>query len=244
TNKTEKKQLPLKQSLKTLLFLSIYLRFNKYPFKSLILSEDTPLPTRLVLLYLYNVVLRTKFHFIWNFSHCCYILYGRDEFLNIDFFKVEFTESVREISSNWNRFVTRWLKEMFFIKLKSTSMSPTMAAIVTHLISASLHGLNACYLVFFMSLGTFSKLITRINGLIPVKFIRQFQMVWFITFFSMPFYLLNLKETYLIWKAVYFYGLVYCIGMSLLFASYDFIRTRKVSIISKAPQMEIYVKNK
>ena len=243
-DRTEARSIPWKDTLKTLSFLFIYLKLGNYPFKARILSDNTPIMHRLILLYFYNFVLRTTFHFIWSFANCCYISHGCNGLLNIDFYKVEFTESIREISSNWDIFVSRWLKEMFFLKLKNNGASPTVAALITYLASASLHGLNACYLIFFMSLGIFSKLITRINRIIPFKPLRQLQMVGFVTFFSMPFYLLSLKDTYVLWKAVYFYGLVYCVGMSIIFILYDLVTKKHLAIPTPKSKIDVFIKNK
>ncbi|KAI4292426.1 lysophospholipid acyltransferase [Pancytospora philotis] len=213
---------PTAKLLKTLLFLTIYTCFVGQPFQQWILAQDKPLYKRLGWLYLYNAVLRMKYHFIWGFADCCFIMNGFDDLLNIDFRKVELTVSVREISVNWNKFMSRWLRTMFFDRFKERSKAK--AAILTYVISSFVHGINACYLIFFCSLAVFSRTITRVNELLHFQALQQLQMIGFVTFFSMPFYLLSLKQTYLIWKSVYFYGLVYCFGLMLLFQIVDMCR--------------------
>lgn len=213
------RRFPAQSFLVALAFLLVYQCFSKYPFRRHVLSGEMPIWGRMVVLYLYNVVLRMKFHFIWKFADCCFILHGFDSLSNIDFMRVELTESVREISSHWNRFVSRWLKEFFFLPLKPRSIK--MAVFLTYTASACLHGFHPCYLVFFLSLGLFSNVITRANSYIPLRTLRQVQMLFFLSFFSMPFYLLSIEDTYLIWRAVGFYGLFHCFGLMLVFMVCD-----------------------
>lgn len=210
---------PWKRFIKALAFLGIYMAFRSYPFKKAIVDPGASLLRRLLFLYLYNFVLRNKFHFIWNYADTCFILHNFHNLLNIEFRKVELCESVREISANWNKFVSRWLKHFFFIPLRRKS---TNAAVIgTYVASACFHGINCCYLIFFLSFGLFSGVITRVNQSIPYRFLRRLQMVLFVSFFSMPFYLLDLNETYQIWKAVYFVGVVYCVALAAFFLIYD-----------------------
>ncbi|ELA42375.1 uncharacterized protein VICG_00473 [Vittaforma corneae ATCC 50505] len=198
---------PYKQALITLVFLTSHAFLRVFPFKDYILSPDMPVIFKFIFLYLFNLCGRTKFHFAWNFAHCCFILYNLPEYLNIDFCKVEFTESVREISSYWNQFISLWLKTLFFNPLKEKSISK--AVIVSHLSSAALHGINPCYLIFFLSFAMYSKPVSFANNILKFKILKQVQMIFFISYFSMPFYLLDVKELFAIWKNVYFYGHVY-----------------------------------
>lgn len=209
-NKKDKKKpvpFPYKEALIALLFLVAHAILRLFHFKSYVLSNENSFLIRLISLYFFNVLGRTRFHFAWNFAHCCFIMYDLPEYLNIDFYKVEFTESVKEISLNWNKCVSLWLRTLFFNPLKAQSIAK--AVIVSHLISAALHGINPCYAIFTLSFGMYSKPVTFINNFIKYKILRQIQMVLFVTYFSIPFYLLNLSELYLVWKQVYFCGHIY-----------------------------------
>lgn len=212
---------PVLGLLKTLVFLGIYAGFRTVPFRQWILSKGTPYMSRLVFLYLYNVVQRAKFHYIWNYSNCCFLLYNFNDQLNISFWKVEFTESVREISTNWNRYVNRWLRDMFLLPFRKYSLALSLGLCYTF--SALLHGPNPCYLLFTFAFGGFSLVISRVNRTLRPKFIRQLQMFVFVSFFSIPFYLLDLTEVYRIWRAVGFIGLVYCLGLLAFFGIKDLL---------------------
>lgn len=198
---------PRKQALKTFAFLAVHAFLRLFPFKEYILSPDRSAMSKFTFLYLFNLCGRSRFHFAWNFAHCCFILHNLPEYLNIDFYKVELTESVREISAYWNQFISLWLKTLFFNPLKERSIYK--AVIVSHLASAALHGINPCYLIFFLSFAMYSKPVSLANDILKLKILKQIQMVFFVSYFSMPFYLLDVKELFAIWKNVYFYGHVY-----------------------------------
>lgn len=200
----------------------IHVFLKSFEFKNYILKQSVSFPIKLLYLYLYNFGGRAKYHFSWNFADTCFTLRGFPGYLNIDFARVEFCESVREISSNWNKFVSAWVKELFFIPLKDKSIR--MAIFVSHLASAVLHGFNLCYFIFTLSFGLYSQPITKANNLIKYRFLRIIQMVGFVSYFSLPFYLLNLKELYQIWKNLYFFGHIYC-TFWLLYFNLDRIRT-------------------
>lgn len=210
--------------LKTTVYIAIHMALRSFPLKDGILDPKLSFGMKLVCLYLFNLSGRMKYHFAWGFAHCCFILNNLPGFLNIDFVKVEFTESVREISSHWNKFVSAWLKEMFFLPLKDRSMG--QAVLVSHLASAALHGLNPCYLIFSLSFGVYSHSITKANELLKYKALKIIQMAGFVSYFSMPFYLLSLRELYMVWKSVYFYGHIYCTFWLIYFNALKCIKSK------------------
>lgn len=210
--------------LKTVAYLGTHLALRSFPFKDGVLNPKNSFVAKLTCLYLFNVANRMRYHFAWNFAHCCFILNNLPEFLNIDFAKVELTESVREISTHWNKFVSAWLKEMFFLPLKGRSVR--QAVFVTYMVSAVLHGFNLCYLVFTLSFCIYSHSITKANEVLKYKPLRIIQMAGFVSYFSMPFYLLNLRELYMVWKSVYFYGHIYCTFWLVYLSTLKYLKTR------------------
>ncbi|KAI5151296.1 lysophospholipid acyltransferase [Enteropsectra breve] len=231
-DKTVKKKILKSDITHTIISFAIFGCFKNVPFKQWIASDKTHAPMRLVYLYLFNLVNRMKFHFIWNFANMCFFLHGIDNMLNINFNKVEFTSSVREISSHWNIFVSRWVKNFFFVPLKPRGTF--LAAILSFSASACLHGVNLCYLIFFLSFGVFSGVITKINKHINNPLFARIQMVFFVSFFSLPFYLLDVKELWSIWKALGFYGLYYCVGFMAIFYLYEKYYALETASINKS----------
>ncbi len=221
-NRQIKKEIRLTSALKPLVFLLLYFYLGKLDFKYRMVDPNNTFFLKLIFLYLFNFGMRNKFYFIWHFADLCFHLHGFDSLLNIDFYKVELCQDVREISSNWNKFISRWLKIMFFNKLKKWSIK--WAVLITHLISACLHGFNVCYLIFFFSFAIFSTVVTRLNKYIRYTFLRQFIMILFVSFFSIPFYILDVTETYHIMKSLNFFGWLIFGGAMLIFIIYDIIK--------------------
>lgn len=194
--------------LKSLLYLFLHVFLRTFNFKSIILQDSSSLWQKLGSLYLFNLGGRMKFYFSWHFADVCFLAAGFPGYLNIDIKHVELCESVGEISKNWNKFVSSWTKELFFLPLKHKSMF--WAVFISYMFSAALHGFNICYFIFFLCFALYSKPISNANHLIRWKSLRIIQMIFFVSYFSMPFYLLNIKELFEIWGQLYFFGHFYC----------------------------------
>lgn len=206
-DKSVKASFPAIEMLKTLGFLAGYLLGKACPFLTYSLDQKYSFVYRMLFLYAFNITARCKFHFAWNFGHCCFILQNFPDFLNIEFSKVEFLENVDEITKGWNKFVGLWLKTLFFNPLKKKSL--LLALVVSYTTSAVLHGLNLGYLTFFFSIAIYRAAVMRANLLIKNRILRKVQCILFIMYFSMPFYLLDIPRLFEVWKSVYFYGHIY-----------------------------------
>lgn len=216
---------PRHQFVKTIVFLMIYFITRSMSLINEVMSDDRTLASKLVYLYLFNIGNRCKFYFAWNFSHCCFILYNLPEYLNIDVYKVEFTESVKEISLNWNKFISLWLRKLFFDPFKSQSIYKAVA--LSHFVSAALHGINPCYLIFTFSFAMYRRTVLFANDILHYKILIRLQMILFVSYFSMPFYLLDVKELYRIWKSIYFIGHLYFTSWMVIYWGYSLIKTEK-----------------
>lgn len=202
-----KVKFPTKQLLITLGYVIVYSSLKTFPFLDYVLDSKNTFIAKIVYLYLYNICGRTKFHFAWNFAHCCFILRNFPEYLNIDFNSVEIPQSVAEISAGWNKFINIWIKTIFYLPIKPKS---TILAIMTSVIVAAfLHGINLGYLIFVASFSIYRSPISRANKFLRLKTLKQIQMIFFIMYFSMPFYLLNVFSLLRLWRSVYFFGHIY-----------------------------------
>lgn len=208
--------------LKSLIFLLTFkFFFNQYFPIEVLYIKGLTLPRKLINLYLFNVGRRMRFYFAWNFTNACYILQGYDNMENVNISKVEFATSIKDLSQGWNIKTNQWLKICFFDKLKHKNIF--FASLMTFLVSALWHGINVGYLIMFLSFGIsipivkcVNKLIlSRVNLLFPV--LSRIQMMFFVAYFSSPFFILNLKNTLRVWEGVYFYGHLYCLFCGLLF---------------------------
>lgn len=227
TNRLEQRGVPTFQTFLTLVFGFFYVVLKKIDFLKIIKDKESGLLRRLTSLFLHNFGGRCKFYFAWYFADCCFMMNNLNEFLNISFKNVEFCESVSEISTNWNRFMSVWLKTLFFDPIRKKSKG--CAIVCAFFVSAALHGFNLCYFIFTLSFAYFTNVVKRINLSIKYKWIRIIQMIGFVSYFSMPFYLLDLKELYAVWSNFYFYGHVYLLTWMLCFKIKDMINNQSVS---------------
>lgn len=197
---------------------AIFLVFVKFfeiyfPF-GVLFQRNISFFKRLLNLYFYNLGKRCRFYFVWNYSNGCYLLQGFQDMLNIKFILVETSTSIKDLSQGWNVKTNKWLKECFFDKLKHKSVF--FASVVTFAVSALWHGINPGYLIMFMSFCFAIPVIKGINKLmlkyIPLLYpvLSRIQMVLFVMYFSLPFFLLNVSNLMEVWKSVYFYGHIYC----------------------------------
>lgn len=221
TQTSENIQIPYQSLCISSLFL-IFVKFFENYFPSKVLFEkNTSFFKRLLNLYLYNLGQRCRFYFVWNFSNGCYLLQGFKDMLNIKFIMVETSTSIKDLSQGWNVKTNKWLKECFFDKLKHKSIF--FASVVTFAVSALWHGINPGYLIMFMSFCFSIPVIKGINKLM-LKYVPFFypilsriQMILFVMYFSLPFFLLNVKNLIKVWKSVYFYGHAYCLCGFILY---------------------------
>lgn len=213
---------PSIQLLKTVLYFALYGILRSFPLKEKLFIPDCSFLNRIGFVYLFNLCGRNKFYFAWNFAHCCFTLYNSPEYLNIDFYKVELTESIQEISLNWNKFISLWVKTLFFIPLKDKSI--VMAVVVSNAVPAALHGINPCYFIFFLFFAIYRKPIAFANEILKYTILKRIQMVFFIAYFSLPFNLLGLSEVYLAWKNLFFYGHIYCTFWLIIYQMKVYLR--------------------
>lgn len=205
----------------TMFLLLFKFVFDVYFPISVIYEKKWSIWIRLVNLYCFNFGQRMRFYFAWNFTEACYVFQGFDAMKNINFSKVELATCIKDLSAGWNIKVNEWLKRCFFEKLKHKSI--LFASVVTFIVSALWHGINLGYLIMFMSFcisipivkGINRLVLRKLNFLFPI--ISRLQMVLFIMYFSSPFFILDLKNTLIAWKNVYFYGHIYCVACGLMF---------------------------
>lgn len=212
--------IPYGTFLRSLVFLALFqfLR-TSFPRESLFVEKSSFL-ARVARLYLFNVGNRIKFYFAWHFSHGCFIFQNFPDLLNVDYLKVEFASSVKDLSTYWNVCTGVWLKNCFFIPLKDRSIF--WASIGTSSMSALWHGINPCYLIMFISFSMFIPVVRENNRLLSLHcpsiswIVSKIQMLLYTTYFSSPFFLLSVSDLMRVWKSVYFVGHVVFVSCLLL----------------------------
>lgn len=205
---------PLPTFISSAIFLVlIKITENFFPV-SVLYKKNINIGTRLLNLYFYNLGQRFRFYFAWHYSNGCYILQGFNDMLNIKFFRVETATCIKDLSLGWNIKTNKWLKECYFDKIKHRNIF--LASFVTFTVSALWHGVKPGYLIMFLSFCFSIPVIKGVNRIIlkyasvlyPI--LSRIQMIFFIMYFSVPFFLLDVSKIYKVWSSVYFYGHIYC----------------------------------
>ncbi|KAL6122417.1 hypothetical protein NUSPORA_00547 [Nucleospora cyclopteri] len=173
------------------------------------------LPFQLFYLTIYNIVNRCKFYFAWYFADVCFKLMGFHGYLNILWRNVELTESVKELAANWNKFMSRFLKEFVFLEM-TKKYSKFISALAVYVVSSLLHSYEISVLIFFISFAISNYLINVANNFVKSRICRIIQMSLFISYFSLPFYLRDTKKTFEIWSSIHFYMQIYLLIMFLI----------------------------
>ncbi|ORD97726.1 ALE1 [Hepatospora eriocheir] len=154
-------------------------------------------------------------------------MFGYEDLLNFDIKKTEAAISVQEITSNWNKFVSKFLKE--FIFLKYISYGKFYAILSTFTVSGFFHNYKPSTLLFFLSFPLLGKILDDFNKNFENNLIKRIQTSLFVSYFSVPFLTQSVKETFIVWKSVYFYMHIY-IGICgiLLLLKFIYLKLTKI----------------
>lgn len=182
---------------------------HKIPQDYLIYEEKSMIK-QVILLYVYGLGFRSQYYMIWSFASACYLLCGYNV-VNISFIDFELADSIKTCSTYWNTYFSAFLKESVFDLLKHHSVF--LASVCTFIASSLMHGGHMCHFMLFVSIGV------SIPALRNVKVVTG-TFLWprvarvantliislLISYFSVPFYFLNLKKTMIVWRSVAWYG--------------------------------------
>ncbi|KAM0686478.1 Lysophospholipid acyltransferase [Conglomerata obtusa] len=204
----------------SLFYLFLYSTLRERFDVDTILSLDNVF-LRIVFTIILGTLTKCKYYFVWTFAHGCFLLVGIDGMKNVFPMRAEFSTSVKQLQSSWNVFTNAWLKDSIFLPLKSYGFFK--ASFATFFVSALWHGTDLCYFLMFLTFSISVPLLNNMNAIFYKIFnyriaylFATLQMTLFVSFFMIPFYLLDYKKTLEVWRSVYFYG--YCVlGFSLLF---------------------------
>lgn len=165
---------------------------------------------RVLLLYIYGVGFRSRYHMVWTFSSACYALCGLDV-VNITFWKVEYPPTLRSMSKYWNTYLGAFLKKSIFERFRTRGIGLARAS--TFVTSSLLHGGHPCYFMMFLGicmgfvpLGNSRQLAEAYLWPWLATFLNVTNNVLFLCYVSVPFYVLDVWRAVFIWKSVSWYG--------------------------------------
>ncbi|KAM0673416.1 Lysophospholipid acyltransferase [Gurleya vavrai] len=217
------------QIVHSLVYLLLYSTLrNRFNYEFIIAQESVI--TRIFYALVLGYLTRCKYYFAWIFSYGCYLLMGMDNMKNVHPVKAEFCTSIKELQQCWNIFTNAWLKDSVFMHLKKFGF--LKASLATFFVSAIWHGTNICYFLMFLTFSLSVPILNNTNAIFyrflnaRIAFLLcMVQLSLFVSFFMIPFYMLDFSKTYEFWKSLYFYGYG-IIGVSFVF--YLLFKQKKV----------------
>lgn len=195
------------------------------------LNPDTGIIFRLIYAWIALWCVKCRYYLIWGIAEASYITSGASKFVwhrgrNVVIPKIEYAQSVHDITANWNRCASQWLKHSVYQPITAMldaagypiETCGRVAIFITSLTSATWHGFSAGY---YMTFGcTFvSTIVARLMHKIveptvaqtpSLHFLYKFIMVlWlniiFITY-AMPFQLHTFENCWKYWQSIHFIG--------------------------------------
>ncbi|KAG0442445.1 Lysophospholipid acyltransferase [Dictyocoela muelleri] len=212
------------------IYAIIYIMISSiFPY-SVLLKKSTFI-NNLFKLHVICFGVRCKYYFIWKFTSACFLLY-EIKATNICPGEIEFSDNLGQIIRKWNIYTHKWLKIAIYKPLNSNNplkmynpfnIPPKMFAnIMTFIFSALWHGINLCYFLMFISIGFMVSILKNMNFIlnlllsdfIIVKKIIKICIIQFImAYFGMPFYLLSIEKSIIVYKKLYFVGHFFVAGL-------------------------------
>lgn len=194
-----------------LLFGCLHLLIKKMVPEETLYSVNNGNLKKIVCLFIFGVGYRSQYYFIWAFSSVCHAIHGY-HVDNIDVFKFETSKNIGDLSRSWNVYSASFLKECAFKPL--CKISPFLGGVATFILSSLWHGGHPCYFMMFLAFGLSAvglknnqRLFIMLFGETMGDIFSIISVLLYISFFSTPFYFLDIKKTMLIWKSVKFYGI-------------------------------------
>lgn len=203
-------KLGTKKLAESLLYLALHALIANGVSYSIFLEKDLSFFYKILYLVLVGFGFKSKYYFAWNFTEACYIFNGFDSMTNIKPIEAELSADMKELSSSWNIYTNKWLKDAVFNELKRRSVF--LGAACTFIVSAIWHGPKLGY--FFMFLGfLFGTTVIKSNYKIfstflspsTVRVLGVLQTNLIVNYLIIPFSLLQTPLVYEIWKNLYYF---------------------------------------
>ncbi|KAJ3268747.1 lysophospholipid acyltransferase [Terramyces sp. JEL0728] len=188
-----------------------------------------PLAQKLIYINIAGMFVRAKFHAVWKISEASALVSGVgyavtdgkerfDAAENVDVFAVEFAENPKMAMDGWNKYTANWLRRYVYVRVGH----PALKLPLTFFISAFWHGFYPGYYLSFlwsvplMVVGRTARKHLRpvfIQGTLkPYKkvydVIGYLATLFSLNFLYMPFILRTLSSSYIVWKSMYFVGIL------------------------------------
>lgn len=179
---------------------------------------------RVLFLWMSMWCIRCRYYFAWKLSEAAYKASGADRFqinggCNVNVWKVERSDNVHAILSNWNICTANWLKLHVYIPANAYFKNERLAILITNVTSALWHGLYPGYFITFIGAGIATTVgrLTHVH-VVPIinrfpqivqsfyKLIMMIVMSVLICTIGLPFQVYTFDLIWESWKGIYFIG--------------------------------------
>lgn len=196
-------------------------------------QESHSLPIRLALVWASVVIFRFKYYFVWGISESSLIFSGMgfkrytadgntkplwNRYINSHIRGVELNPSLADTPRHWNICTGLWLRHYVYERLTPPHRKPSFLNMVaTQLVSGIWHGVFAGYWLFFATSAFMfqaSRLMyqyeqnwpARVRNFLPWKVTKIIGTALILDYAGTAFIVLSLKNSWVVWKSVYFFG--------------------------------------
>ncbi|KAJ3310673.1 lysophospholipid acyltransferase [Boothiomyces sp. JEL0838] len=220
--KKTKFQLPTTEIYKNLglVVLLAYLQSLPLHFKDFYQDWfiQAPFLYKIVYVQISGIIVRSKYYCAWKIGHIQSLLVGigyddtaTNKCENVNVFKVEFGENIKMMMDNWNIFTANWLRRYIYNRVPMFKLELTLFT------SAIWHGFYPGYYLCFIGAvpaQQASRLCRKILKPMAAKFQLAYDIIgWFLSIFCLnflvvAFQLKRLDYGLLVWKSMYFCGII------------------------------------
>ena len=212
---------------KGIFFLIAFFKMAEWFPVGQLLDNDYSLLKKFFLLYLIGMIFRFKYYGAWSIAEslCNMVQLGYNDKTN-DYYLIknvnvrgfEFAQNTKGALESWNESTNIWLKNYIYLRFIKLNKNPTLASLITFTVSATWHGIHAGYYLTFVTGSLYQTAGKIIRRFIRPHFLGSqnalFKIVYDIItmiitqtafgYLVLPFIVLNLKDSFTIWKSVYF----------------------------------------
>ena len=181
--------------------------------------------------------IRARYYLAWSIAHACYLASGASahtshEGCNVDPWEIETATSVHQVTKNWNRCTSDWLKNSVhrplneWLRQRNVRSAGLLAVIGTNVVSAAWHGLHPGYYLTFVGAGLCTivgrllhrNVESRLSGWM-LQVYKIVSWVWcfvILVTFTIPFQVYTLDAGWMSWEAIYFIGHFWMVAAACL----------------------------
>lgn len=224
---------------KGVFFLVVFFKMTEWFPVDQLLSNNFSLKKKFFLLYLVGMNFRFKYYGAWSIAESlCNMIYlgyndkTNDYYLikNVNVRGFEFAQNTKGALESWNESTNIWLKNYIYLRFMRLNKNATLASLVTFFVSAIWHGTHAGYYLTFVTGSTYQTAGKIIRRFIRPHFVKEnsaplkivYDLITLVVtqtafgYLVIPFIVLSMKDSMIVWKSVYFIPHLIILGLVVI----------------------------